>query len=117
MYYKQKSLEKNCNISVYGTVIDLVRDRVGEEGSNMLFPVFEYTVGNQKFTKRASVGSNPTRYYIGQPVHVYYNQDNYEECYLADDIVLNKLSKYFIVGGAIALAAGLAAVLLYFFYS
>ena len=112
-----KKKEIHCTSKTYGKIVDIVRHQSSDNDvgySVSWHPVIEYNVGELKFIKESIYGSSQSKYAIGQNVEVYFNPDDYNEYYIADDNLPKLLAKIFTaVGtGITILAIVLATVVL-----
>ena len=81
---------------------------VGERGSRMMHPVFEWTVNDQVYEKESRGGQNPPKYHVGQKVAIYYDPMNPKEMTLrGSEKVMRILMIVFGTVGGILLLIGL----------
>lgn len=108
----------NCSLVTIGRVVKIVKHRyddIGFDGasSEMFHPIFEYSVGDQKYVKESKFGTTSQKYEIGQEVEIYYNPDNGDQYYVAGENTQKKLGIIFTIAGVIVLiVAILGAIVL-----
>ena len=91
-----------------GTVIELVEDRI-KEGGLSYCPVVEYTDRfGQRHEHRASVGSNPPHFSVGDKVQILYDQNNPDSAMVNHWLHLYFLPVLFVFLGAVSLVAAIA---------
>ena len=102
-----------CTATTTGKVIDLSRetdttyDRDYDREfsyprrSVSIYPIFEYTVNNNKYVKKSSISSN--NYYVGQDITIIYNPSNPNLYYIDGTFSDLLLSILFVVFPAIIL--------------
>lgn len=111
----QTKKEKRCDVQTYGKVIDIIARN--NDGSMVYFPKIEYSIGSTKYVKEASYGSNPCHFQIGQDLEVFYNPDNYEDYYIANDNTFSFLAKIFmLVGLAIFIIFGIICGIVFYVF-
>ena len=107
-----KNMEKKkrvCTSKTSGKVID-----IEEDTREMIAysPVFEYTVGDHKYVKEYTYGSNVIPYKIGQEVEIYYNPNKPDQYYVEGDVLYKRVAKIIIFLGIICLLLSLVFVVI-----
>lgn len=107
-----KNMEKNksvCTSKTSGKVIDIEEYKGKMIAYN---PVFEYTVGDYKYVKEYTYGSNVIPYKIGQEVEIYYNPNKPDQYYVEGDTLYKMVAKIIIFLGIICLLVSLVFVVI-----
>jgi hypothetical protein len=82
----RKMRKKRCTVPTIGKVVDNVWYAPTYDSYLALFPIIEYSVGNEVVRNRYRFGKSPKpQYNIGQELQIYYNKDNPNDFYIADD--------------------------------
>ncbi len=107
-----KNMEKNksvCTSKTLGKVIDIEEDTREMIAYN---PVFEYTVGDYKYVKEYTYGSNVIPYKIGQEVEIYYNPNKPDQYYVKGDTLYKRVAKIAVLIGICFLFVSLIFVVI-----
>lgn len=107
-----KNMEKKkrvCTSKTSGKVID-----IEEDTREMIAysPVFEYTVGDHKYVKEYTYGSNVIPYKIGQEVEIYYNPNKPDQYYVKGDTLYKRVTKIAVLIGICFLFVSLIFVVI-----
>ena len=109
-FINQNRLNNVCTEQVVGTVVEIIQESSYDSESNTTsytyYPVVEYTAGSERVTERGSVGSNPSKYKVGDNVDILYNPSNISEFIISGDSTSMILSIVFAVAGVVLLIAG-----------
>ena len=120
-------LSKSCTAQTEGTVVD-IEERISisssSDGDSRGFgrsshtvetvyyhPVFQYEADGQTITNTSSFGRTPAKFVIGQQVTVFYDPDNVEKYFVAEDKGAAKFGLIFAVAGGVFAAVGVIAYL------
>lgn len=113
---KRKKKEINCIEKTYGKVVDIVShqsyDSDTKYTSISYYPVFEYSIGGNKFVKRHTFGTSQPKYSIGQAVEVYYNPKDYNEYYIAGDTSSKKIPVILTLVGIAAIIIAIVSAII-----
>ncbi len=106
----RKRLER-CSSQTWAVVTDIAEHR-DREGKRYYHPVYEYTVGEQKFVEESPYGSLSAKVEPGQNILIHFNPYDFRDFYTDGDEAPQFLSKMFIRVGAGALAVAVVAAVL-----
>lgn len=73
----------------------------------MFHPIFEYSVGNQKYVKESKLGTTSQKYEIGQEIEIHYNPDNCDQYYVEGENTSKKLGVIFTITGIMVLVVAI----------
>lgn len=113
-------LKERCTGEATGTVVKIIEevDSSDDSTSYTYYPVIEYKAGEQNVSKKSDIGSNPSKYQVGEKVEILYNPNKIDEYIIKGDNTFGILGIVFIVVGAVLLVAtlgkGLLVGILYF---
>lgn len=114
---KRKKLK--CTSKVYGKVINIIRKQYYSIRTRDYFyswhPVFEYNIGELKFTKVYTYGNSIPTYEVGQNVELYFNPKNLNEYYVQGEISQEIFGKTFVISGIVLITIAVFCVLVMFF--
>jgi len=120
IFYSIRKQQK-CTEVVTGTVVDISREEHFDSSSNSrgsnssisidghsinfgnsnrnirLYPIYEYTVGENTYVKRSSSSSSSA--FIGQKVEIHYNPENPNDFYVGNNIIGIIVGVIFVVVG------------------
>lgn len=102
-----KKIKKiKCTLKVYGKVTNIVRKKNYDIHFHTCiyrwYPVFEYNIGELKFTRTSLYGSSLPRYEkIGQNVELYFNPRNFNEYYVKEETQIEISGKTFVISGVV----------------
>lgn len=97
--------KRNCTLKIYGKILNIIRKEYHDvrhhKTTYSWHPVFEYTIGELKFTKVSTYGNLlPTYEKIGQNVELYCNPENFNEYYV-EELHPKTLGRTFAISGII----------------
>lgn len=98
--FKHFYLKKICTELSIGQVVDIITSHNTDSDGNThttLYPVFEYTVDGETYTKKSSYGSNTCKFDLGESVDIYYNPKNPKQYFVPNDNTSLALGIIFIV--------------------
>lgn len=101
----------NCTESTIGRVTDISIERNRDSDGHisvMKYPIFEYDVNGEHFIEKSRVGSNTTKYRIGQEVEIFYDPNKNDNFYVSGEHATS-------IMGIIFFIMGMAVVILPFF--
>jgi len=114
LWRKNGKMKKACTAQTEGAVCDVEQEidySTDDDGhtraTKMYYPVFTYLANGGTYVNRSATGRSSTKLQVGMNVTVFYNPDNPDQYYVAEDKASASAGAVFCIFGAAAVIIGI----------